>query len=47
VKTALLFHRSVSATGTEVFAKDGIITLRGKADSEAQKSLTSEYAKDV
>ena len=47
VKTALLFHRSVSATATEVFAKNGIITLRGKADSMAQKNLTTEYAKDV
>jgi hyperosmotically inducible protein len=47
VKTTLLFHRSVSATGTEVLAKDGTITLRGKADSAAQKDLTTEYAKDV
>jgi len=47
VKTALLFHGSVSATGTEVLAKDGTITLRGKADSAAQKDLTTEYAKDV
>jgi len=38
---------SVSATGTEVLAKDGTITLRGKADSAAQKDLTTEYAKDV
>ena len=47
VKTTLLFHRSVSATGTEVLAKDGTVTLRGKADSAAQKDLTTEYAKDV
>jgi osmotically-inducible protein OsmY len=47
VKTTLLFHGSVSATGTEVLAKDGTITLRGKADSATQKNLTSEYAKDV
>ena len=47
VKTTLLFHGSVSATGTEVLAKDGTITLRGKADSAAQKDLTTEYAKDV
>jgi len=46
VKTALLFHRSVSA-GTEVDVKDGIVTLRGTADNQAQKDLTSEYAKDV
>jgi len=47
VKTTLFFHRSVSATETEVLAKDGIITLRGKATSAAQKDLTNEYAKDV
>jgi hyperosmotically inducible periplasmic protein len=47
VKTSLLFHRSVSATATEVDAKDGIVTLRGDADSQAQKDLTTEYAKDV
>ncbi|MDO9110430.1 MAG: BON domain-containing protein [Desulfatirhabdiaceae bacterium] len=47
VKSALLFHRSVSATETEVLAKDGVITLRGKAGSVAQKNLATEYAKDV
>jgi osmotically-inducible protein OsmY len=46
VKTMLLFHRNVSAM-TEVNAKDGIVTLRGKATSEAQKDLTTEYVKDV
>ena len=46
VKTTLLFHRSVSAT-TEVAVKDGIVTLRGAADNQAQKELTTEYAKDV
>lgn len=47
VKTTLLFHRNVNALKTEVFAKDGIITLRGEATSAAQKDLTTEYAKDV
>jgi len=47
VKTALLFHRNVSATGTDVDVKDGIVTLTGEASSMAQKELTSEYAKDV
>jgi hyperosmotically inducible protein len=46
VKTTLLFHRSVSA-GTKVDVKDGIVTLRGDASSQAQKDLTTEYAKDV
>jgi osmotically-inducible protein OsmY len=47
VKTSLLFHRSVSATATKIDVKDGIVTLRGDAASQAQKDLTTEYAKDV
>jgi osmotically-inducible protein OsmY len=47
VKSALLFHRNVSATGTTVYTKDGIVTLQGVASSLAQKELTTEYAKDV
>ena len=46
VKTMLLFHRNVSAM-TEVDTKNGIVTLQGKADSQAQMDLTTEYAKDV
>ncbi|MCX5806730.1 MAG: BON domain-containing protein [Proteobacteria bacterium] len=47
VKSALLFHRSVSGIKTEVNVKDGIVTLQGEATSQAQKDLTTEYAKDV
>jgi osmotically-inducible protein OsmY len=47
VKATLMFHRSVSSVTTEVDVKDGIVTLRGDAASEAQKDLTAEYAKDV
>jgi len=47
VKVTLLFHRSVSAGKTEVDVKDGIVTLRGNAESQAQKELTTEYARDV
>jgi len=47
VKTAFLFNRNVSASQTEVNAKDGIVTLRGEANSQAQRELTTEYAKDV
>jgi osmotically-inducible protein OsmY len=47
VKVTLLFHRSTSASKTEVDVKDGIVTLRGNATSQAQKELTTEYAKDV
>ena len=47
VKTTLLFHRNVNGLKTEVSVKDAIVTLRGDASSEAQKELTTEYAKDV
>jgi len=47
VKTTLLFHRSVSGSKTEVTVKDGIVTLQGDATSQAQKDLTTEYAKDI
>jgi len=47
VKTALLFHRNVSATGTSVHTKHGIVTLQGEASSIAEKELTTEYARDV
>ena len=46
VKTTLLFHKSVSSL-TEVTTKDGIVTLQGEADNQAQKDLTTEYVKDV
>ena len=47
VKSALLFHRNVRATKTDVNVTDGIVTLSGEANSVAQKELTTEYAKDV
>jgi osmotically-inducible protein OsmY len=47
VMTALTFHKNVSASDTTVHTKNGVVTLTGKADSTAQKELTSEYAKDV
>ncbi|MGD0020774.1 MAG: BON domain-containing protein [Smithellaceae bacterium] len=46
VKTMLLFHQNVSSM-TEVNTTNGIVTLQGKANSMAQKDLTTEYAKDV
>jgi len=47
VQTALVFHSNVNASNTEVSVKDGIVTLKGKAQSPAQKELTTEYTKDV
>jgi len=47
VKSALLFHRNVRATKTDVNVADGVVSLSGEASSLAQKELTTEYAKDV
>jgi hyperosmotically inducible protein len=47
VKSALFFNRNVSAVNTEVDVADGVVTLKGHADSQAQKDLTGEYAKDI
>jgi hyperosmotically inducible protein len=46
VKTTLLFHGNVSAL-TTVSSNDGTVTLSGDAASQAQKNLTTEYAKDI
>lgn len=47
VKTNLMFHRHVSVNQTEVATTNGVVTLKGPAETEAQKELTTEYAKDV
>jgi len=47
VKSALFFNRNVSAVNTQVDVADGVVTLKGQADSQAQKDLTGEYAKDI
>ncbi|MCX5817713.1 MAG: BON domain-containing protein [Proteobacteria bacterium] len=47
VRATLVFHRSVDAGSTNIYVKDGIVTLRGDAASKAQKDLTTEYTKDV
>ncbi len=47
VKYSLLYNRNVSAINTQVFVADGIVTLRGEAENQAQKDLAGEYAKDI
>jgi hyperosmotically inducible protein len=47
VVSTLLFHRSVNPGTTQVNVKDGVVTLKGVASSQAQKDLTTEYAMDV
>jgi osmotically-inducible protein OsmY len=47
VRSALLFHRNVSATNTHIAVHEGVVTLTGTAHSDAEKALSEEYAKDV
>lgn len=47
VKTMLMLHRNVDGVNTVVDVRDGMVTLRGEADSQAEKALTGEYVKDV
>jgi len=47
VKTVLLTRANVSATHTTVDVKDGVVTLTGTADNQAQRELTEAYAKDI
>jgi osmotically-inducible protein OsmY len=46
-KSSLLFNRNVSGLDTQVLVTDGIVTLRGEAENQAQKDLAGEYAKDI
>lgn len=43
----LVIHRSLNAEKTQIEAKDGIVTLRGNASSQAQKELTEAFARDI
>jgi hyperosmotically inducible periplasmic protein len=47
MKFTLMFHRGVNAGKTEIEVKDGMVTLRGVVDSQAQKELTGAYANNV
>lgn len=47
VKTSLLFHRNVSGIKTQVSVTDGVVTLTGEAETQAQKDLATEYVRDI
>jgi len=47
LRTVLLFNRNVSVTRTGIAVQDGVVTLTGEASNQAQKDLTTEYAKDI
>lgn len=47
IRGSLLVKADVSAAATDVSVNNGVVTLTGTADSEAQKELTGIYAKEI
>jgi hyperosmotically inducible periplasmic protein len=47
VKTRLLFESEVSGTSINVDAKNGVVTLEGEVDSDAEKDLAVAIAKNT
>jgi osmotically-inducible protein OsmY len=47
VRDTLLFHNNVNVAKTKIFVRDGVVTLQGEADSQAQKELTEAYADSI
>jgi osmotically-inducible protein OsmY len=47
IHSDLLLHSNVSATGTHVDVANGVVTLSGTVDTQAQKDLTEAYVKDI
>lgn len=47
IKYTLLAHRSTSAVKTKVDTKNGVVTLSGKANNKAEKTLVSKLVNDI
>ena len=47
IRSRLLVKADVSAAATNVAVQDGVVTLTGTADTDAQKELTGVYAKEI
>jgi hyperosmotically inducible protein len=47
IRSVLLVKANVSATDTRVTVRDGVVTLTGTAETQAQKELTEAYVKDI
>ncbi len=47
VKLSLLDHRATSALSTKVTTENGVVTVSGVADTDAEKSLVSKLAQDT
>lgn len=47
VKSTLLFSRSVSGTAIDVDTKDGVVSLKGKVGSGAERELAVKLSEDI
>lgn len=47
IRSALETHRSLDASATNIEIKDGVVTLRGEAESQAHKDLATEFIGDI
>jgi osmotically-inducible protein OsmY len=47
VQTALLFHREFSGPRIEVTVAQGVVTLRGEAETRAQKQRIADYVRGL
>ena len=47
IRGRLMTKGNVSATATKVASHEGVVTLTGTADNQAQKELTEVYAKEI
>lgn len=47
IHSMLLIRANVSAANTRVAVQDGVVTLTGTAQSDAQRDLTEAYVKDI
>jgi len=47
VKSALLCHRSVMGTKADVSVKDGVATLKGEVENQAEKDLATNITRDI
>lgn len=47
IKVSLFSHRSTSALSTKVETTNGLVTLRGTADNNAERDMASKLSYDV
>jgi hyperosmotically inducible protein len=47
IKNMLMLHGNLNIDNPQVDVKDGLVTLHGEVDSQAEKALTAEYVKDI